>query len=160
LEVFERIEQAGVTYSFKELCVVREELAPFVQDVVRQINHPFIHPSLVQVGLSTMMDNVFDRFPSTGLLKYTMDIPLLPVQTEDLSLIFEKADQLVRFENEPVFFLSPDWSPVMELCWRDVVNCGPSVFSDIPVSFLFINESMTKILFKSIEDEWWYLHPD
>jgi len=38
-----------------------------------------------------------------------------------------------------------------------VVNKGPLVFNTIPVSFLFINQSMTKILFKSIEDEWRFL---
>lgn len=157
LEVAERIEDVGLSYSINELCVVREELAPFIQDSVQRFNHPLINESMVRVGMSTMMDVVFDLFPSTELLKYNMDIPLLPVQTEDLSVLFQKADQLIGFETEPVFFLSPDWSPVLVLNWAEVVNKGPLVFNDIPVSFLFINQSMTKTLFKSIEDEWRFL---
>ena len=153
MEIFENIKQSGISYQIEYLCIVNEELHPYVLNEVNELKHPEFNQSLVRKGDEIEMDTFFRKYPSIEPLKYIPDLPVLS-NSDNLKLVFEQADELLDFKNEPVYFLSPDWWPVLQLNWQDVLKYGQAIFSDIPLPFLFTDKSLQKILFKSIEDEW------
>ena len=153
IEIFEAIKQSGVNYQIEYLCIVNEEIHPYVLQAVEELKRDEFNQSLVRIGDETEMDTFFRKYPSIEPLKYIPDLPVLS-NSDNLKLVFEQADKLLDFKNEPVYFLSPDWWPVLQLNWEDVLKNGDEIFADIPLSLLFTDKFFKKILFKSIEDEW------
>lgn len=153
LDVFEAIKQSGINYQIEYLCVVPEDLHPYIAQAVEDLKHPELKKELVKMRVESIMDLIFEKYPGTQPLKYIPDLPVLS-NSDNIKLIFEQADKRIDFGNESVYFFSPDWWPVLKLNWQDIKKNAAELFADIPLPFLFTDKSLQKILFKSLEDEW------
>jgi hypothetical protein len=153
LEVFEAIKQSGINYQIEYLCIVSEEIHPYVLQAVEDLNNPEFNEGLVRKDSETEMDAFFRKYPSIEPLKYIPDLPVL-TDSDNLNFVFEQANEQIGFGNESVYFLSPDWWPVLKLNWQDIKQQGAEIFANTPLPFLFTDKSHQKILFKSLEDEW------
>ena len=152
-DIFENIKIQGVKYKIESLCVVSSEMHPYILTAIDEMAYPEFSHDLIRVGNGTKMDAIFDKYPSMQPLKYIPDLPVLAV-SDQLNLVFNEASQLLKWSNEDVYFFSPDWWPVLQLNWKDVLEHGSDLFSNIPLPFIFTDMSGNKILYKSIEDEW------
>ena len=157
MEIFENIKKCGISYQIEYLCIVNEELHPYILNEVNELKHPGFNQSMVRRGDESEMDTFFRKYPSIEPLKYIPDLPVLS-NSDNLKLVFDEADKLLDFRNEMIYFLSPDWLPVLKLNWQDIKKLGHEIFADIPLPFLFTDKSHKNILFKSLEDEWRISH--
>jgi len=132
LDIFETIKQSGINYQIEYICMVPEDLHPYIVQTIEDLKHPELKKELVKTGVENMMDLIFEKYPGTQPLKYIPDLPLLS-NSDNLKLVFDEADKLIDFENEPVYFLSPDWLPVLKLNWQDIKKLGHEIFADIPL---------------------------
>lgn len=153
MEIFEAIKEAGINYQIEYLCVVPEELHPYILKSIEDLKLAEFNEVLVKTGEQSMMDLIFEKYPSTEPLKYIPELSMIST-SDNLKLVFEQADNLLNIRDEFVYFFSPDWWPVLKLNWHDVLIKGSEIFADIPLPFLFTDMSHQKILFKSLEDEW------
>lgn len=154
LDILTSIANKNIQYKIEYLCSVTKELYPYFVDAINEINHPLLSADLIRVDEITMMDSLFDQYPSVEALKYMMSLPVILSSNQDFNTIIHQDNNLKTFFDEPVYFLSPDWSPLIILNWKEVIEKGEEVFSNIPLAYIFTNANNSKILFKSIEDEW------
>ena len=153
IEIFEAIKAAKIGYQIEYLCIVNQESFNYYIDAIKELNRPEFSSELVKVNVTGMMDNLFDKYPSIDAFKYIMNLPLVLSSKYDFNIVIKESFQLENFYEEPVYFVSPDWSPLIRLNWNDIVEKGNDIFNHIPATYIFTNASFTKILFKSLEDE-------
>jgi len=154
LEILDTIKAANIGYHVEYLCMVPEESYNYFMDAIHELKRPEFSSSLVRINESSMMDDIFDIYPSIDNFKYIMNLPILASPNTDFDTIIKQTNQLPDFGEDPVYFLSPDWSPLIRINWKDVIDKGAEVFNHIPLPFLFTNSTYSKILFKSLKDEW------
>ena len=154
LEIFDEIKAAKIECHIDYLCIVSDESYTYFIDAIKELKRPEFSTSLVRTNEAGMMDRIFEIYPTIDSFKYIMNLPVLSSCESDFNSIIQLSNQLPYFDGEPVYFLSPDWSPLIRLNWKDVMEKGGDVFNGIPLPYIFINSSLTKILFKSLEDEW------
>ena len=155
LSVLESLDTLRIEYDIESLCYVSEEAYPFYVDEIRALKHGLIDTDKILIGEEKRMNEFFTRYPSRDVLKYVMNIPLLSGNS-DLTDLFHRANQLLSFKEEYVFLISPDWSPVLRIHWKKMMEIGVFDFCETPCTLIFTDSRYQKILFKSIEDEWRY----
>jgi hypothetical protein len=154
LDIFDSIKAAKIDYHIEYLCIVPEESHNYFIEAINDLKRPEFFTSLIKINEPNMMDNIFELYPSIDAFKYIMNLPQLSTSNTDFNTIIQQTNNLPKFEEEAVYFLSPDWSPLIRMNWKDIIEKGEDVFNHIPLPFLFTNPAHTKILFKSLEDEW------
>lgn len=153
LEIFDAIKAANIEHSIEYLCNVNSESYNYFIDAIKELNRSEFSNDLIKINEPSMMDNLFDKYPSIDSFKYIMNLPVIASSKYDFNSLIKESNQLPNFYGDTVYFLSPDWSPLIRLNWKDVVDKGGDIFNQIPVTFIFTNSKHTKILFKSLEDE-------
>ncbi len=155
LSVLESLDTSKIEYEIESICYVSEEAYPFYVDEIRALKHPLVNTNKIHIGEEKRMNEIFTRYPSTAALKYVMDIPILP-GNDDLKDLFHRANHLLSFNDDFVFLISPDWSPVLRIHWKQMLEIEKFDFCETPCTLIFTDNQHQKILFKSIEDEWRY----
>jgi len=154
LYIFKSIKAVGINCEIICLCSVSEEAYPYFVTSINKLNHPELTPGMISIDAPVMMDQLFEKYPSVDAFKYVMDLPVVSSANVEFHEIIQEINLLPDFSEEAVYFISPDWSPTLRLSWKDVAERGGEVFSNIPLAYIFTNASFSKIIFKSLEDEW------
>ncbi len=155
IPILDSIISQGIFYEIVSLCNVTQESYLALFRAIEDLKHPALCSSLIQLSDKNMIDDFYIKFPSLDKLKYVMNLPKINSPNQEFHEIISQKEGLPNFEQEQVFFLSPDWSPVIKLNWKDIIEKGELIFNDIPLSYMFSNLSFSKILFKSLEDDWY-----
>ena len=155
LKILDSIISSGMRYEILNLCNVTEEAYPSIVKAIEDLGHPALSSSLVHLGGKDIIDDFYTKYPSIDQFKYVVNFPKINLPNQEFHEIINQKEKLPDFKTNPVFFLSPDWSPLIKLDWNDIIEKGKLVFSDIPLSFIFSDSSFSNILFKSLEDDWY-----
>lgn len=154
LDILNSIKCAGIKCEIISLCSVSKEQYPYFAAAIDKLNRSDLTRELITIDDHSKMDKMFEKYPSIDSFKYVMDLPLLSSRGLEFNEIITDSKQLPEFDEEPVYFISPDWSPTIRLSWKEVIEKGDEAFSNIPLAYVFSNSTFSKILFKSIENEW------
>ena len=154
LDYFRTIKQLGIFYQIDYLCYGTEEEKPYLQKAIVALKEPFLLPEMVTNTNDGTRERILELYPSVSDFKYIMNLPLLDEHNTDVEAMLGKAGLLLQCSNGPVYFFSPDASPVMQLNWEDLLANGNKIFNDGILSLVFTDLSGKWIIFRSIEHEW------
>ena len=154
LDYFHTIKQLGMQYHIESLCHVTPAEQPFYIEAIKELNNPELNPDMITTSGEDILDKVLKDHPSTSAFKYVMGLPLLDTWNSNVGDMLGKAQELFQFEDGPVYFLSDDCSPVLQLQWNELTRHADEIFDDSCISLIFTDKEYSWIIFRSIELEW------
>lgn len=154
LNYFNTIKQLGMQYSIESLCHVTAAEQPFYIEAIKALNHPELNADMITTSGEDILDKVLKDHPSTSAFKYVMDLPLLATWNTNVGDMLVKAQELLQFDDGPVYFLSDDCSPILQLQWNELTGHADEIFDDSCISLIFTDKDYSWIIFRSIENEW------
>ncbi len=154
LGYFHTIKQLGMQYQIESLCHVTPAEQPFYIEAIKELNNPDLNPEMITTTGEGILDKVLKNHPSISAFKYVMDLPLLETWNTNAGDMLVKAQELLQFDDGPVYFLSDDCSPVLQLQWSELIKHAHEVFDDSCISLIFTDRDYSWIIFRSIENEW------
>ncbi len=154
LNYFNAIKQLGMQYHIESLCHVTAAEQPFYIQAIKALNNPELNSDMITTSGEDILDKVLKDHPSTSAFKYVMDLSLLATWNTNAGDMLRKAQELLQFDDGPVYFLSNDCSPVLQLQWSELIKHANEIFDDSCISLIFTDKDYSWIIFRSIEYEW------
>ena len=154
LGYFQTIKRLGLFHKIEYLCTATLEALPYYTAALAGVNG--LHQSAGQVLTNDegRREQILAAYPSASPFKYVMNLPLLDECNQDVAAMLKKAQLSLQINNGPIYFFSPECSPVLQLKWDEILQHGNEIFDDSCISLVFISEDHSWIIFRSIENEW------
>ena len=130
------------------------EEQPYFLAAIKALQHPEPKPEMVVVTEDSLHNKIYKDFPSTSHFKHVMDLPLLKTWETNASKELLNARKILQIIDGPVYFMSTDCSPVIELQWKELIQYADTIFDDSRISLIFTDPGYNWVIFHSIEYEW------
>lgn len=154
LDYYNNIKALKMQCDIEWLCAATREEQPYCAKAIETLNHPDLKPEMVMVTEESLLDKICRDFPSTSHFKYVMELPLLSDYGSNTKEALLLAQVQLKIENSPIFFLSTDCCPLLQLNWDELLEHCNQIFNNRFTSLIFTDLNYNWIIFRSIEFEW------